>query len=283
MAIRWNKDLRARARRIVKNFNAKIKYQTSKGVNLGAVKPMSMRALKKYGSRTDLEAVLRDLKAFSKRGAEKTAYKTKTTDKVYTNWELYVSLPSRRRQALRKAKRELTKLDTHAMTVGGEIYSRRRSALEQLNFDAYQEATRRLLNTKITKNTTARERFHIFKDIQTVERGQTYSNTGRVGNFLGVLEQGGRVTGMESEANNIITKLSKIDPEVANAIMEGEYYVNAIIEEYDKLKNSATNSLKQDAWDNEKEFIGKLSNNIDTIIKEWSGSSNLETPLVDQL
>lgn len=283
MAVRWNSKLRARARRIVKNYNAKIKYQTAKGVNLGAVKPTSMKALKKYGTRTDLESVLRDLQAFSKRGAEQTAYKTKTSDKIFTNWELYGSLKSRQRQALRKVRRELTILDTHAMTVGGDIYSRRRSALQQINLDAYQESARRLLNTNITKKTTARERFQIWKDIQTINRGETYSNTGRVGNFIGVLESGGRVTQTESQASYIIDKLNKLDPNVASAIMEGEYLVEAIIEEYDKLKNAPNNRLRQEAWQNEKDFIERMSNNIDRIIEAWSGPSNLEPSLVEQL
>lgn len=273
MAIRWDKGLRQEARRIVKNYNAKVRYQMRKGVNLGAVKTTSMRALKKYSSRKELKSVLANLQAFSKRGAEGTAYKT-STGKIYLNWELD-TMGSRVRDAIRKGEKEYKTLRSHALTNAGEIYSRRRSALSQKNFDAFEEALENLKSFNAKKATT-REKVQALRDIKTINRGETYYNTGRVGNFIEVLEEGGRVTGLEKEASEIIQKLRKLDPDTANAIIEGESYVEAIIEEYDKLKNSATNKLRQEAWENEHELISKLSSNFDMVIQNWTSGPNLK-------
>lgn len=121
--IRWNADDEAELRRVVRNFNDKIRRLEKKDPKMKNALPerASVRQLKNLiETRADLNRELNSLRRFSKKGAEEIVevpenkYNLKTTKWQKQEMTMKVSLINRRR------KKRLQEIEAWEMTSGGK-------------------------------------------------------------------------------------------------------------------------------------------------------------------
>lgn len=101
MAIRFDRPLLAEMRRVVKNFNAK-RRRLEKAGQKGLPDKISVKDLMSFSRRRELYSTLKDIRSFSKRGAE-TAKKLESG--YITEWEFKTIKERSRRAQISLARR----------------------------------------------------------------------------------------------------------------------------------------------------------------------------------
>lgn len=96
MAIRFTPEYNSRISRIVKNYNARIRFAHRMGTPLSQLpKPTSVRNLKKsYSSKTELDRELKNLELFSRKSSRVAEVKSETN--FLTKYNLDLIQPNRR-------------------------------------------------------------------------------------------------------------------------------------------------------------------------------------------
>ena len=101
MAIRFDRPLMAEMRRVVKNFNAK-RRRLEKAGQKGLPEKISVKDLMSFSRRRELYSALKDIRGFSKRGAEATK---KLESGYITEWEFRTVKERSRRAQISLARR----------------------------------------------------------------------------------------------------------------------------------------------------------------------------------
>lgn len=267
MAVRWDSGLQKEARRIVKNYNEKLRYQTRKGIDMGKMHKASMRGLKRLQTRQEVLSTLKDLQKFSQRGMESVAFVGRR-DRTFTRWEVF-TMRSRQRRAIKKAERELKAMDKRAQSFKGKA-----SEFDTMQKTPYYQdiknSLEKLQSMKASKKMTDANAERMIRAIESVERGNVYSSTA-MDDFSRKLRRAGEIVGKSSEIEAILSKMGKVPDGNLEMMFAGEAQLQNIIKLYDSvfLAGDEHKREREDAKDQIRNSIDAVANSIDAIVEYW--------------
>ena len=268
MAIRYDRSLQTEIRRVVKNFNAKVRRLEKQGKS-GLPSKISMKDLKSFTRRRELYTALSDYRRFSKKGAENTV---KIQAGKITKWELE-TLKKRSRRAKISLSRRLKGVEEREKTATykGMV----RDYIKNLQYQ------RTYLNRDVTKITPARLR--TYRKLLTRNEERKVKNEIFYENFFDMLFKDAYVSGIDPKRlDELEKKLRKLTPEQLALAYNEEPVLHNILEKY-----KAYVSVEQDKAPYIKDFkrslemyrtiedqldtaIMLVENNANRIIKKYS-------------
>lgn len=268
MAVRWDKNLKAEARRTIKNYNSKLRYQVRKGVDVGKMHKASMRGLRTLSTRQEVLSTLRDLQKFSIRGMENVAFVGKR-DRTFTLWEM-ATMRSRQRRAIKKAEREIAEMDKRSISFKGKV-----SEFDSMSKTAYYQDIKSSLNKlktmKVSKKMQDAQAERLIRSMESIERGNVYSSTAS-DEFARKLRRACEIAGKSSEAEAILSKIKKVPGENFEMMLAGEQMMQNILNLYDSLFMAGADHQREreDAKQQIGSAVDSILGNIDAIVDYWS-------------
>lgn len=265
--IRYDKKLNAEIRRVVNNFNAKIR-RLEKLENENIVLPEKVKVSdfkKGYDTRRDLRRNLNYLKMFSKKGAEKKV----VTEGGYETSAYQIAVT--KKEATR-VKRNLTnKIKTYsniAPTIFGEKEKQTRGQMEDTKLTSLK-AKREALNKNLLKlNAEEYQRYMTY-----LEKEQTSSYKDRIfkQNYIDMLMQTGYLSDFDPEKiNEIATSLMNLSTDNFIRLFDTEEALKNVIDNYYlfEMNNYDSDNLA-DVFNDVKELYDNLYNSLPEILKNY--------------
>lgn len=267
MAIRYDKKLNKEIKRIVNNYNAKIRRLEK--INSDVILPdkFDIEALKSLkgsvSNRADLRRRLKDLETFTQRGAEKNIVVdgTEIPKYQYRNIKRYQGLVKRRINA--KIKFYETKKPTNR----GEAET---ATFAQMGERDYLNALakRKMLLEKDISNLSYEEREKFLELLQSNARTRS-ANIWKT-NYLDILTDTGRTYGFdEDKLQTIEQKLSKLTPAQFDKLASSERTIQQILYYYKPIKDLGVDVALDNMSDDAIANFDNLYNNLDEILKDY--------------
>ena len=264
MAIRYDKDLKTQIRRLVTNYNAKIKRLQRKNAQNLPSKITTKLLKSKAKNRGDLKRMMKNLGEFTKRGAEKNIMvKGKSIPQYrYKQAQRYRSLISRRL----KAREQFVKT-THPTYEG---VKEKFTIAEQFDEETRNIETlrKRLLDVDYLEFTPSDMADYI---AQLESNARTVNLTQWQQNYADMLLDVGYVHGIEHQKlHDLREKLLDLSPSQFDKLFKTESTIKQLIYYYNQI-----NELGVDIPYTDKEHEDVISvydslvNNIDTILKDY--------------
>lgn len=240
--IRYDAKYNKQIQRVVDNFNRKIARLNKAGINLLPSK-VSIKSIKKqFDNRVDLNVYLRELRKFSKRGAENIV----TIDgKDFTAWDIEVF-----KSRLRRERTALTKDIAQAQAQRSQY---------PMQHDIYTQnlkAKRKALSSKWADIIVGKVGQKLIE--QPTRSTQIYDN------YLEILFQDAYQIGFEDEKIEYIKdRLIKLKPREFLRALEDDPNIQYIFDYYHSLtRTSGFDNNARDAFQN-------LYENIDAIVDKY--------------
>ena len=267
MAIRYDTKLSREIARTVRNFNAKVRRLERLKHELIPTR-VSVAGLKEeFTDRADLQRRLRELKSFSKRGAEDiiTTYGGVKT----TRYEFKLT-KERARVAKLRLSREIRILGEATPTVYGKKQPRRLVEMGSEELSNLQ-AKRKSLEKDITKlNPSQYEKYskrvyeEAYKSWNT-ERGAKFFQS-----YMDILDKAGYMAGVPTDViEHIKNAMRKLTLTQFGAMMNLERAFKSIIDYYMVAKIQA-GVLSTDDEAELRDIFNELDSNIDELVEQYA-------------
>lgn len=263
MAVRYDKKLNTEIRKVVNNFNSKIRRLEKEEKNLLLPERVSIKELKSsVSSRAELRRELAKLSRYSKRGIEKTT--TTAGGLEISRYELEETLRETRRIKASLTRR-INRLGSTTPTVFGVKQSATYSqmGLEQLS---NLKARRRSLEKNIKK--LSKEEFKDFrKQLAINKQKEKYRNEIFMENYVDkMLFNLGYFIGYDKDKiNTIKEKLMQLDETQFLRLFETDEGIRALKDYYPEIHRNNMTKIKEDVSN----LYDELLANIDNIIKDY--------------
>ena len=267
MAIRYDKKLNNEIKRIVNNYNAKIRRLEKIDSDVILPDKFDREALKSLkgsvSNRADLRRRLKDLETFTQRGAEKNIVVdgTKIPKYQYKNIRRYQRLVKRR------INTKIKFYETKKPTNRGEAEA---ATFAQMGERDYLNALakRKLLLEKDISNLSYEEREKFLELLQNNAR--TRSANIWKNNYLDILTDTGRTYGFdEDKLQTIEQKLSKLTPAQFDKLASQERTIQQILYYYKPIKDLGVDVALDNMSDDAIANFDNLYNNLDEILKDY--------------
>lgn len=240
--IRYDSEYNANIQRVVSNFNRKV-ARLNKAGKIGIPDKVRISEVKsKFATRTELNQYLRDLKLFSKRGAENLV----TIDgKQFTQYDIDIF-----RRRLQNERRNLTKEIQRA-----ESYKSKYPMQHDI-YTSNIRARRAALSGKWTNLITTKMHENIVQE--------PYKRSAIYDNYLEILFQDAYQMGYDdAKINHIKEKLLELSPRKFMQALESDPNIQYIFDYYHSLtRTSQADPNATDAFD-------QLYENIDEIVAQY--------------
>ena len=268
MAIRYDKKFNNEIRRIVNNYNAKIRRLEK--INSDVILPDkfnkdALESLKgSVSNRKDLRWRLKDLETFTQRGAEKNIVVdgAEIPKYQYQNIRRYQSLVKRRINT--KIKFYETKKATNAGKKEDVTFAQM-GERDYLNALAKKE----LLLDKDISNLTNEERENLLRLLQNNSR--TISIKNWQDNYIEILNDTGRTYGYNNNKLEVIKILTKrLDPSKFDKLFKTERTIQQIIYYYKPIKDFGIDLNIEDNVDDVTANFDNLYDNMFNILEDYT-------------
>lgn len=282
MAIRYDKKLNNEIKRIVTNYNAKIRRLEK--IESDVILPDkfnkdALASLKgSVSNRTDLRRRLKDLETFTQRGAEKNIVVdgTEIPKYQYQNIRRYQSIVKRR------INTKIKFYETKKATNRGE---REAATFAQMGERDYLNALakKEMLLDKDIYNLSYKEREDFLRLLKSNSR--TISIKDWQDNYIEILNDTGRTYGYDNNKLEVIKTLTKkLDPSKFDKLFKTERTIQQIVYYYKPIKDFGIDLKIEDnvddvianfdnLYDNMFNILEDYTDDIDTLYKESISSS----------
>ena len=253
----------AEIRRVVRNFNKRLKRLESYGMQFLPEK-QSVKELKQtFANRRDLQRRLNQLKQFDKKSASKIIKVGKDRVKM-TEWE-YKVFQRDRRVAKRRIEKEIGEIQSAitsrsrskapVQTLKREYLAQRLDELELLT-----RSTRGLSRSQIRSTTATAE-----KEVNRFKRDQTFKN-----NFFDMMFRDAQFTGLrDSRVDEIKAKLSELSPQQLLMAYYAEPQLKHFVEYYGGKDFARAKEAEVSEINKMDKNIDNLLSRVDSIVKEF--------------
>lgn len=267
MAIRYDQKLNNEIRRIVRNYNAKIRRLEKEKSDVVLPEKYSRQVVKSmkesYSNRSDLRRRLKELERFTARGGEKNVNVKGTVlpKHEYQTIRAYQSLV-KRRTTIRLKFYETT--PTKTLGVKGDVTLAQTGEREYLNLLAKREI---LLNKDIS-NLDIEERGKYLETLRANAR--TRDPNIWKNNYLSILDDTATSFGYDQEKLKIIKKrLSALTPKQIDELISQENTIQNILYHYSAIKDVTDEvgkgALQDDVFSN----LDTIYDNLDKILSNY--------------
>lgn len=252
MAIRYTKDLNAKIRKEVKNFNARRKILSKRGIKLTPA-PLKVSDLKaRYQSRRDLERELGLLSKASSRNDSLLKEVENSGGATAIEWELqYLKINEQKAKEYFERERKIV-----ASKVG-------RFPGERMRLDNIEQ---KIALLDLDKDYMNQDQFNSYRSIIREYMSIPAKMKGGYRGFLIEVEESMTRLGYSKESiNKVFNKLSKLSPSQFHQFYEENDLVGRIYELIQSPKHGGSNDFtttEEDAEDKIATFIEELDDNI---------------------
>lgn len=268
MAIRYDTKLNNEIRRIVNNYNAKIRRLEKQDTEYILPQKFDKEALKSLkasvSNRQDLRRRLKELQNFTSRGAEKViTYKgTKLPSYQVKNIKMYQSVIKRR------LNKKINYYETTHPTSSGVVQDVTFAQAGERDYLNALAKKRVLLNRDISTLSNIRE----YENYVNTLRGNARTISDRIwkSNYMDIIMEQGYIYGYNSDKlEEIRNKLNKLTPAQFNKLYNTEATVKQIMFLYKGTKDIGNGLKVEDLEDDIISVFDSLYDNLDEILEEY--------------
>lgn len=266
---RVSRKLDSEISRVIKNYNAKIlrlekinkdfenKYGISKYKLPNKINKTKFKA--NYYDKDEIRRQLKNLKLFSKRGAENYTFLDSGTSMSKYELEL---LKKELRRARYNTTRQINQMLTTKVKVAGVTSD---GTLANMGDKSYLNLISRKSGLSGNINKMSYENIkNLKKLVERTNRSNTYYNSIFKDNYMDIIKKVSYHFGTDSK--EITEKLDKLKPEDFYKLFTTDKAISSVLDYYMVLKDDIDVSLNQESANN---LFELLNNNIDEIIASY--------------
>lgn len=265
MAIRYDKKLNAEIKRVIANYNAKVRRLEKNTSLMSIPDPITKKELKESVTRRkDLYRKLNELKTFSKRGMEQNiTLKSGVNISKYD----YLKLKKESARLKRKLTYEIKRYTETSPRVFGKLQS---TTFAKTGDSAYLTAlSRRQALNKDLSRLTGEELARYGNLLKRMSETAEYYENIFKNNYLKMLTDLGYYYGYDDERlEELKTKIGNLPPDKFYKLFREEKAIGAITDYYPQLNNEAFNP--DDVRDDVFELYDNIYDNLDEILKDYA-------------
>lgn len=263
MAVRYDKKFLNEINRVVRNYNAKInrldkgltEYILPNKTNLTEIKNT-------YTNRTDIRRYLKDLQAFTKRGAEQNVSESIDIPKY-----LFNQIKTKTRRFNYNINRQLKLYETTNVKNIGKKQKQSLASYYDLEYKNLK-AKKDILNKPLSK-LTGRELLELNVKLSAntkTDRNQIFKE-----NFIEMLASNYRTYGIETgDVKKLQQKIDTLSPEEFYKFSRTETLIRNILDYYNKIGSEDFNVFYENNLTTVQSDFDDLYNNIDTILEDYA-------------
>lgn len=263
MPVKISKSKQNEINKVVRNFNQKIKRleKIDKYNLLYLPKKTSKKDILKEVSNTrELTQKLKELKSYSRRGAEATV--TTKKGEEFSKWELDI-YKKERRKALRNINKKIKKLETSKVKASGKSLEVTFAQMGDPTFISAIRNKQKILKEKEPTRSKYRENIKYFKN------QREYQNHVLKSNYLQGLKNMGYQAGIPKKIiNNIYDNFMKLNDKDFLNMYNGDLSVSKIMNYYRIFaKNlSSGKMLDTESFEDLTDLFYELNDNLESIL-----------------
>lgn len=265
MAIRYDKKINKEINRIIKNFNQKIARLEKEGRELLPEKITKQDIKESVHTRAQLKQKLKELKSFSKRGAEDVI-----TTSGGVNISKYELENLKKQTAVVKAKltREINRLKVERPKVFGKMQDVSFAEMGDVDFLNLQARRKALEKNVNLLNLGDLGRFKSI--LKKTKESQELPPEIFKGRYLEMLTDLGYYYNYDKEKMKVLEgKLNKLSPNEFLKLFQNDKSIKAIIDYYPIITDTLSSINPKDIQDDVKVLYDNLIDNIDDILENY--------------
>lgn len=230
MAVRWDNNFANYTKKVIRNYNAKVRRLNKKGIYISVANLENFKNIKEgYTTRKEVKRRIKEMEDFTKRGSEQII---ELSDNIpITKYEKEL-LTSRKRRLKYNLTRQIKYMEGTKTRIKGEENF---ESLSSQNRNDYILAKKRreILNRNIDKMTSEQLEMHLkFVNAELYRQSALHRKTFRKNYYDMLFQLGNSINYDRNKLNKIKRSLDRLSDENFVKFFNEESYVNSILYYY---------------------------------------------------